>query len=361
MSDNELSLRDTIEASFDAVEAGAANTEAAPVVEAEAAAPESNQASVDQAAADKARDEKGRFASKPAEAVKAEAAPVNQQAVAPVAEPAIQRPTTWKKEHMPAWERLARGEAPTPAEAKKLAEYVVQREREFATGVSTYRAEAQNAKHLTEALAPYMPTIQQRGMSQPQFIAEMGRTHEILVRGSPQQKLQAISELARSVGVPLEAVVQQQGGRLDPVVPKLMQYIQSLEGKVNNVASWREQQEQAAVQSELAKFNDESKYPHFQTVKTTMGQLLMNGLAKGTDEAYHKAVRMNEDTWAAEQARQAQLSAPVINQPSVAEAKAKVLSPRSVAPSGAPKAIDPKDLRAQLENAFDQKTRSSRV
>jgi len=362
MSDTEISLRDTIEASFDAVEAG--TNEPAPQVETEVAAPESNQASVDQTAADKARDDKGRFAPKPAEAVKVAAAPVEQQAVAQVAEPAIPRPTTWKKEHMPTWEKLARGETPTPAEAKSLAQYVVQREREFATGVSTYRAEAQNAKALTESLAPFMGTIQQRGMAPAAFIQEMGRTHEILVRGSPQQKLDAIAELARNVGVPLEAVMQQQGGQLDPVVPQMMQYIQNLESKVNDVASWRGQQEQAVVNNEIARFQDATKYPHFEAVRVTMGQLLQNGMATDTESAYHKAVRLTDDAWQAEQARQAQvpaMSQPVDRVALAQQAKAKIISPRSVAPSGTAKAIDPKDLRSQLEAALDEKMGSRRV
>jgi hypothetical protein len=373
MSDTQTTLRDSLEASFNAAEAATSQ----PVVTTPEpsntpdSAPASTQASTDQEKADRERDEKGRFAAKQAEEAKQAQKPVEpaaQPAAEPTIDPTIPRPTTWKKEYMPAWEKMARGEALTAEESKRLAQYNVQREREFATGVSTYRAEAQNAKQLTDALAPYMPTIQQRGMSQAAFVQEMGRTHEVLVKGTPQQKLQAIAELARNVGVPLEAVMQHQGNQLDPVVPQLMQYIQTLESKVNNVASWREQQEQAAVNNEIAKFQDATKYPHFETVRMTMGQILEKGMAQDADAAYHLAVRMNDDAWNAEQARQAQSSATPASTVSAvdkaaeaAQARAKVISPRSEPPTGTPKTINQKDIRSMLDAAWDAHTGTGRV
>ena len=73
-------------------------------------------------AAQRARDEKGRFA-------KGEQQPAQaQQPAAPVVKARPPVPSTWKKEHRGHWDNI------DPA----LAEYLVQRESEFASGVSTY-------------------------------------------------------------------------------------------------------------------------------------------------------------------------------------------------------------------------------
>jgi hypothetical protein len=361
MSNEQITLRDTLEASFDAAEAREAEQVAAQPIAADPA-PESNQASEESTAIEKTRDDQGRFAPKPAEAVKVEAetapAQPDQQTEAPTP-----RPTTWKKEHMPAWEKMAKGEALTPDESRKLAQYTVQREREFATGVSTYRAEAQNAKQLTDALAPYMSTIQQRGLAPAAFVQEMGRTHEVLMRGTPQQKMQAIAELARNVGVPIEAIQQQQGGQLDPVVPQMMQYIQQLESKVNGVASWRDSQENQAVNGIIAKFQDAGKYPHFEAVRMTMGQLMERGFTADPDAAYQMAVGMDGNLRETFQAPAAQpaIAAPVDKVAAAAQARAKVISPRSTAPSGTPQSINPKDIRSAIENAWDAHSGAGRV
>jgi transcriptional regulator with XRE-family HTH domain len=368
MSDGtQTTLRDQIEASFNAAEAASNQPVVTEPVEAPIT-PDSTPASEVETKTERERDEKGRFAAKSQEA---QAAPEQQDApevAKPVEEPLppdIPRPTTWKKEYMPAWEKMARGEALTAEEARKIANYAVQREREFATGVSTYRAEAQNAKQLTEALAPFMPTIQSRGLSQADFVRELGRTYHFLVNGQPQEKLHALADLARNVGVPLEAVFQAQGNNLDPVVPKLMQYIQTLENKVNNVASWREQQEQAAINNELARFQDAQKYPHFQEVRVTMGKLLEGGFVEDVESAYQMAVRMTGDALAHEapQASQppAQVVPPIDRVAEAAKAKEKVISPKPSTPAGTTKSIDPKNLRSVLENAFDSHTGTGRV
>ena len=67
------------------------------------------------------------------------------------------RPTTWKKEYLPIWDKLTAGEQLTPEESLKLAEYSNQRESEYKKGVSTYKQEADNAKSLVEAIAPFVP------------------------------------------------------------------------------------------------------------------------------------------------------------------------------------------------------------
>jgi hypothetical protein len=359
MSEQQITLRDALAANYEAAENGTlGQVQEAPPIET---------ATEDQAAIDRARDERGRFApeeSAPgaAEVTTPAATPQVTDAV-PAAEPQLQRPTTWKKDYLPIWDKLATGQPLTAEEARKLAEYSNQREKEFATGVSTYKAEAVKAQELQKALEPFMPELQRYNVNPAEWVSNLGNTHKALVTGTPEQKVQIFSQLMKDYRVDLNNLLQhlgigaEQAGQVAPVVNQLMQKMQQLEHGVNTVTSWREQQEQERVQAALSKFEDTEKYPHYQQVRGTMAQLLESGLAQDLDTAYTKAVRMVDDVWQQEQERQAQAQAAAQQQASkaaaVAKAKATAVSPRSTTPSGAVTNAGPKDRRSMLAEAID--------
>lgn len=377
MADAQTTLRDTLAANLSASEDGTLNAvQEAPVIQEETVQPAVETAAQ---AAERARDEKGRFAAKGEDAqaaageqkVAPEPAPqvAPEPTAAPVQAPAVPRPTTWKKEYLPIFDKLVSGGtdgmvALSAEEARKLAEYSGQREKEYATGVSTYKAEAQNARELQAALDPFMGELQQANIKPAQWIANLGGAHQTLVRGTPEQKLQMFAKLAQDYGVPLAAVSQAQAGQIDPIVPQLMQHIQDLSQKVNTVTGWREQQEQQsaaqqqeAARQQIAKFEDAEKYPHFETVRDTMARLLEAGISTDLDEAYAKAVRMDDGAWSAEQERQAQAN--VARQQAAdkaaaaARAKQAAVSTKTTTPSGAVTAQAAKDLRSQLAAHLD--------
>lgn len=353
MNEPRNTLRDVLEANIAASEAGTLGQVAE-------AAPIQSQEEDQSAAAQRERDEQGRFKAKQAEEAAAAQADAQTQAAEPQAvetppQPALQRPTTWKKDYLPIWDKMASGAPLTPEEARKLAEYNVQREKEFATGVSTYKAEAQNAKHLQDAIAPFLPDLQQNNINPVQWIQNLGNAHKALATGSPEQKLQIFAKLAQDYGVPLAAIAPNTQGQLDPIIPQLMQEIQNLKQGVNTVTSWREQQEQQTIQNELKKFSDAEKYPHFEQVRGTMAQLLESGLAQDLEAAYVKAVRMNDEVWTAEQERQANALAAkqaADKAAAVAKAKANAVSTKTTTPSGVATAAVAKDRRASLVEKF---------
>lgn len=382
MADAQTTLRDTLAANLSASEEGTLSAAPnAPAIQEEttqAAQPSGETAAQ---AAERARDEKGRFAAKgdpsPQAQAEPQAAPDTAQAAqaapeptaAPVQTPAVPRPTTWKKEYLPIFDKLVSGGTDgvvslSADEARRLAEYSGQREKEYATGVSTYKAEAQNARELQAALDPFMGELQQANIKPAQWIANLGSAHQTLVRGTPEQKLQMFAKLAQDYGVPLAAVSQAQAGQIDPIVPQLMQHIQDLSQKVNTVTGWREQQEQQsaaqqqeAARQQIAKFEDAEKYPHFETVRDTMARLLEAGISTDLDEAYAKAVRMDDGAWSAEQERQAQANAAkqqaADKAAAAARAKQAAVSTKTTTPSGAVTAQAAKDLRSQLAAHLD--------
>lgn len=338
----QTTLRDALSASFDqVVEADTPEKATTPEVTTEVEA--------------QPRDEQGKYASKEEKQVEAAPAEIQPEPEKPT------RPTTWKKEYLPIWDKLSTGQALTPEEATKLAAYSQQRENEYKTGVSTYRAEAQQAKELQEALAPFIPDLQSQNIPPNQFIRNLGNAHMALVKGSPEQKLHIFSKLAQEYGIPLQAVQQTaNGGQMDQVTLQLMQEIQDLKGQVSGVAGWRDQLENQQIQAQLSEYSDTSKYPYFEMVRGNMAQLLETGQAQTLQEAYEKAAEPIENL-VNSRLEQAKVSQSHIDPQAAQKAKAKAVSPKSATPSGTVNTSSAKDRRSILAEQVDALMGGARV
>jgi len=256
------------------------------------------------------------------------------------AEPEVKRPnrpSTWKKDYWEHWDTLD----------PKLAEYINQREGEYAKGVSTYKAEAEQARELREAILPFEPDLQKANLHPATWIRSLGTAHKILVYGSPQEKLQMFTKMANEYGVPVQALLDQNVAQ---------QFLQAPQAP--DVQTLVQQQFQAyESQKEVERFmaEAETKYPHFEQVKETMIGLLQSGLVKDLEGAYAKAVRMDESVWEAEQARklaESEAEQKRIQAAAVEKARSKVI--RSSSPMTGAANNGAKDRRAMLEEAFDQ-------
>lgn len=338
----QTTLREVLEANVEAAEAGTL-----PTVE---------------EAAQRARDEAGRFARKeeaPEAPVAAPAvAKAPQQAQAPQVPLGPTRPTTWKKEHLATWDKLAQGQQLTPEERNKFLEYANQRENEYKTGVSTYKAEAMQAKELQDAITPYIPELQANGLRPGPWIKSMADAHYALYKGTPEVKLQVFQQLARQFNVPIQMLTQ--GGQQAPaLITDLLGQMDQLKQQLNGVTNWRHMQESGALMGEIQKVaTDTAKYPHFEAVRETMAQLLERGLAPDLDAAYQQSVWMVPEI--REQVARAQY-APENQANAVAKARSRAVSPRSATPSGAVAQTGTKDRRAMLEEAADALLGGARV
>jgi len=303
------------------------------------------------------REERGRFAKQQAEAAQSAAqAPQVEQA------PPVQRPSTWKKEYWPLYDKLAQGQALSPEEAKKLADYTNQRENEFKSGVSTYKAEAEQAREVQNAMAPFMPELQRYNIKPGEWISNLGNAHRILALGSPQEKLQAFHRLAREYGVNLGQLTEgAQAPTVDPQIGWLTEQLNQTKGMVQQWQSAQEQREQQELTSQIEMVrgekgsNGQLLRPHFDEVKAQMSGLLSAGIAQDLKDAYDKAVRMNDQLWQQQQAQQAQANAAqrvAQSQAVVQKAKAAAVSPRSASPS-ATGDTGAKGRRAMLEESME--------
>jgi hypothetical protein len=299
------------------------------------------------------RDEKGRF--------KAQETGTDQDSVeepdmvgeaSDVPDEEIKRPTTWKKEYVEVWNKMQEGKPLDKAEFAKFAEYANQRESEYKKGVSAYKAEADNARQLTEAIGQFTPELQKHGIHPVAWINNLGRAHYTLANGTYEQKLNAFNRLAQDYGIQLnqDALQMPEQAYVDPYQKQLMQQLQATQQQVQQLSAIREQEENARLTQEISRVSsDRERFPHFEMVREDMAQLLERGLAPNLETAYAKAVRMNDEAYKLEQDK---LLKSVGTQASkaqqVAKAKATAVSPRSVTPSGQVSKTDAKDRRSLL-------------
>jgi hypothetical protein len=301
------------------------------------------------------RDEKGRFKSK-AEEPNTQADSVEEPDLvgqaSDVPDEEIKRPTTWKKEYVDVWNKMQEGKPLDKAEFAKFAEYANQREAEYKKGVSTYKAEADNARVLTEAIGPFIPELQAQGIHPAAWINNLGRAHVMLTKAPYEQKVQMFHRLAQDYGIQLnsDSLQMPEQAYVDPYQQQLMQQLQATQQQVQQLSAIREQEENARLTQEINRVSsDRERFPHFEMVREDMAQLLERGLAPNLETAYAKAVRMNDEAYKLEQEK---LLKSVNTQASkaqqVAKAKATAVSPKSVTPSGQVSKTDAKDRRSLL-------------
>jgi len=295
------------------------------------------------------RDEKGRFKSK-------DESKNEVEEVAEVEE--VKRPTTWKKEYRDVWDKMQEGKPLDKEEFAKFAEYANQREAEYKRGVSAYKAEADNARQLTEAIGPFVPELQKQNIHPVAWINNLGRAHMILSKAPYQEKVQMFHRLAQDYGIQLnqDGISMPEQQYVDPYQQQLMQQLQATQQQVQQLSAIRNQEENARLQQEINRVSsNKERFPHFDMVREDMAQLLERGLAQDLESAYAKAVRMNDEAYKLETDRLLKsTSMQASKAQQVAKAKATAVSPRSSTPSGQVSKGDAKDRRSLLAEQIGQ-------
>jgi hypothetical protein len=176
----------------------------------------------------------------------------------------------------------------------------------------------------------------------------------ILSQAPPEQKIQMFHRLAQDYGIQLnQGEMQKQ--QIDPYTQQLMQQLQHMNQEVGTIKSRYEQEENNRLMSEINRVaTNVEKFPHFESVRETMAQLLEKGYAQDLEGAYAKAVRLQDDVWELERERLLKQGSTQTQAQRVAKAKSTALSPRSVTPSGLSSTVDKKDRRSVIEEQLNQ-------
>jgi Skp family chaperone for outer membrane proteins len=345
--------RELLEAALDQAEDGTLEAPIKKEIEVNDDPIQTENASEEGGSEETSRDEKGRFKAQETNSDQdsAEESDMVGQA-GDVPDEEIKRPTTWKKEYVEVWNKMQEGKPLDKAEFAKFAEYANQRESEYKKGVSAYKAEADNARELTQAIGQFAPELQQQGIHPVAWINNLGRAHVILSKAPYNEKVQMFHRLAQDYGIQLnqDAVQMPEQAYVDPYQQQLMQQLQATQQQVQQLSAIREQEENARLTQEISRVSsDKERFPHFEMVREDMAQLLERGLAPNLETAYAKAVRMNDEAYKLEQEKLLKsASTQASKAQQVAKAKATAVSPRSVTPSGQVSKTDAKDRRSLL-------------
>jgi len=183
--------------------------------------------------------------------------------------------------------------------------------------------------------------------------------------GTPQDKAVMIMTLAREFGADMSQLSQVSQGQtnVDPRLQAIQQELAQLKNARQQDLTAREQQEQAAHNSEIAAFASNSEHVHFESVKAHMASLLRSGLTKGSSPTEHLKDAYDQAVWARPDIRSTLLESEKKQAEAkrMAEAKEKADKARkaSVSISGPPGATAPRkannedrSLREELEANF---------
>lgn len=305
--------------------------------------------------AERVRDDKGRFAPKDAapQEQKESPAPVETPAeVAPVE--ARKPPSSWKKDYWNDYSKLD----------PRLQDYIEKRERDFANGVSTYKQEAERAREIQAALAPFQDELAQNNIPAGQWIQNLGRAHLTLAKGDPQAKLAMFQRLASDYNIPAKLAVQDQEGnwQLMGQAPSPQFGPQDIERIVS-----QKLQEQSTQQT-LSQFMADvpTKYPHFEVVRSTMIGLLQSGLAQDLPSAYEAAIQLPLHAEIREQEHQQRLQQDAAQKQEqqkavVQKARSNAVSVKSATPASTGASQGKKGLRDILSEQVDSVLGAGRV
>jgi len=184
-------------------------------------------------------------------------------------------------------------------------EFMIKRDKEM---TSDYTKKTQdlaeqrkNIEALDKVLQPARQTIHATGISEPEYISRLLNADNAL-RTNPKM---ALRQLAQGYGIDLSTMNEESESWNDPD-PQYAQLLQQNQHIMSELNQFKQQNMQSTVaQTEQtveqfsAKTGADGKltHPHFDKVRVKMGNLIDAGEAKGLDDAYTKAVRLDDDLY----------------------------------------------------------------
>ena len=207
---------------------------------------------------------------------------------------ALAAPTTWPNEHREAFESL-------PEDQQN---FMLQRERERDTLITRKTQELAEQRREVEGvagvLAPYKEQMRAHGISEAEYISRL-MSYDNALRQNPQA---AIGQLAQHYGINLS---NDSGADWvdetppDPQFQQLQQQLNTTNAELKSLKQGQINREHHQLVGQVEGFATETdskgnlKHPHFEAVRERMGRLVNAGETTDLQEAYEKAVRMDDD------------------------------------------------------------------
>lgn len=276
----------------------------------------------------------------PAAASETEQSPVEngndggEQVIEPVTDEYLNAPKSYKKEYAETFKAL------TP----EFRKYLHERESEVEKGFSRLNNQLGSYKFLNDAFAQRQQRLSGYGINKQQDWIEQLIKIEDALENDPVATIKALTEaygINKAETAPAEN-------------PQYLGRIKQLEQNISSLQQYVNQSQQISAQKAFESFigakdeKGESKHPYFEDVREGMVSLLTQGAAKDLEDAYEKAVWLNQDVREKVIAQRAQAELQAKAQ-EAQKAKNASFSPKGKA---APETA-PLSLREELEKGFE--------
>ncbi len=208
---------------------------------------------------------------------------------APVLEPDddIPMPQSWKKDWEPDWKA-------TPRTAR---ERFLEREKQMLTGLEQYKTHAGFGRTMQEALNPFMPYLQERGIEPARAVQALLNAQKML----EQNPEQALRNLAQQYKVNLFNQQQEAGESVHPAIQAALDRVARVESTLTQAQEREYQARMEATRKEVDAFFSDPKNVYADEVADDIATLVKAGMPLA--EAYEKAVWANPVTRQKEIAR----------------------------------------------------------
>jgi hypothetical protein len=174
--------------------------------------------------------------------------------------------------------------------------YIIEREKQLLDGFQSFRP-------VQDALNPHLDFLRQLNITPHHAVDALLRAHRRLTEGTIEQRRTAYQELGKNLQLLEQAAASQDPAQpIDPNVQVLQQKLSTIE---QGLEAERNARIEAIRQENMKLVNafaaDTKAHPYFEEVAEDMQLFIRQGLS--LQEAYDKAVRVNDAVFQKEQAR----------------------------------------------------------
>lgn len=267
------------------------------------------------------------------------------------AEPSTEAPASWSADAKALWPTLP------PA----LQAVIAAREGEAHKRITSDGERLKGYESLEQVIGPRRAALAQGFGSEAAAIKALFDLSDFAGRDFPG----FVRHLAQQRGVNLRDLIEPTeqaapGQPVDPQLAALQTKLDSLERKLSADEQAKQDAETRHVAATLAEFagkktsDGKPMYPHFEKVRVTMGRLMATGEANSLEQAYTRAVRLDDDLFA--EAQKAEAEARKAAEDAEAKRKAEEARKasksdprsRSGSPGNAPRTLDD-TIRAEID------------
>lgn len=169
--------------------------------------------------------------------------------------------------------------------------------------IAAFRREREQ---LDEMFGPYTRDLELRGATRPQFIQSLLGAHKFLL----EKPAEALKWLAQEYGIDPSKLSESPAAKPDTAITKLEAEVKQTRDELGRFTAQQKEAETKANLSKVQAFaqakDDKGNliHPHFDAVAEDIHRIMQTGL-RDLDQAYQKAVRMNDEIFAKVQADQA--------------------------------------------------------